>query len=111
MPIKYLELNLELKAALQELAYQSRTSMSQYVGAIVDDVAAGRVAIERPERPKNNATVKYEMPPRYDDASAVAREAGVSLSEVLRQELARRASGGPRAPQPETPQGTREDTP
>lgn len=108
--IKNLDMNVELKEELRELAYRSRVSMSEYVKRLIVAVANGDVEAQPRGNPRINTTVKYDAPPEFEVAMKKAQEVGVPLAEVLRQEIARRAEDeGPQAPQPEAPLVTRED--
>jgi hypothetical protein len=79
-----------VKWRANDAKWKTRRSVSEQIAAIVDDIAAGAVATRR-TAPEPNVPLRYTTDPaRYDAAAAACAAAGLTLSDVIRDELIRR---------------------
>ena len=90
MTLKTIQITHELKEALRIHSFHTKQPMSEVICSIVRDYAAGLVTPPEPIRPTADTAFKYEAPPEYDTAMQRALSDGVTLTQVIRDELARR---------------------
>lgn len=90
MTMKNMTFPGSIKQRLKREAFESDTTMGEIVRDVIVGYANGEVASPPPTIREPMIEVKFEAPPEYDKAMERARQDGVTLSDVVRQELSRR---------------------